>query len=166
MSTEYGLLTVGDADRCGELEAILFPGDDPWPAVAFISELDSDHNHYVAARDGKLLVGYAGISRLGRKPPFEYEVHTIGVDPAYQGRGIGRELLDRLLTIADGGTVFLEVRTDNEPAIGLYESVGFVKMGVRKRYYRISGADAYTMRRDADVSSVSGGADVRSNSDS
>ena len=57
----------------------------------------------------------------------------------------------------------LEVRTDNEPAIGLYESVGFVKMGVRKRYYRISGADAYTMRRDAGVSSESGGADVRSN---
>ena len=122
---------------------------DPWPAVAFIRELDSTHNHYVAARDGKLLVGYAGISRLGRKPPFEYEVHTIGVDQAYQGQGIGRELLDRLLTIADGGTVFLEVRTDNEPAIRLYESVGFVKMGVRKRYYRISGADAYTMRREA-----------------
>ena len=57
MSTEYGLLTVGDADRCGELEAMLFPGDDPWPAVAFIRELDSNHNHYVAARDGKLLVG-------------------------------------------------------------------------------------------------------------
>jgi len=111
-------------------------------------------------------VGYAGISRLGRKPPFEYEVHTIGVDPAYQGQGIGRELLDRLLAIADGGTVFLEVRTDNEPAIGLYESAGFVKMGVRKRYYRISGADAYTMRRDAQVSSVSGDADVRSESGS
>jgi len=155
VTAEYGPLTVGDADRCGELEALLFPGDDPWPAVAFIRELDSDHNHYVAARDGKLLVGYAGISRLGRKPPFEYEVHTIGVDPAYQGQGIGRALLARLLTIADGGTVFLEVRTDNDAAIGLYESVGFVKMGVRKRYYRISGADAYTMRRDADVRSDS-----------
>ncbi|MGX9674253.1 ribosomal protein S18-alanine N-acetyltransferase [Mycobacterium sp. HM-7] len=155
MTAEYGPLTVGDADRCGELEALLFPGDDPWPAVAFIRELDSDHNHYVAARDGKLLVGYAGISRLGRKPPFEYEVHTIGVDPAYQGQGIGRALLARLLTIADGGTVFLEVRTDNDAAIGLYESVGFVKMSVRKRYYRISGADAYTMRRDADVRSDS-----------
>jgi ribosomal-protein-alanine N-acetyltransferase len=29
----------------------------------------------------------------------------------------------------------------------LYESVGFVRIGVRKRYYRVSGADAYTMRR-------------------
>ena len=41
------------------------------------------------------------------------------------------------------------MRVDNDPAIHLYESVGFVRMGVRKRYYRISGADAYTMRREA-----------------
>lgn len=149
MTIEYGSLTVGDADRCGELEAILFPGDDPWPAVAFIRELDSAHNHYVAARDGKLLVGYAGISRLGRKPPFEYEVHTIGVDPAYQGHGIGRRLLDDLLSFAKRGEVFLEVRTDNDTAITLYQSVGFATVGVRKRYYKVSGADAYTMKRDA-----------------
>jgi ribosomal-protein-alanine N-acetyltransferase len=44
--------------------------------------------------------------------------------------------------------VFLEVRTDNEPAITLYRGLGFVTVGVRKRYYRASGADAYTMRRD------------------
>ena len=156
MTVEYGGLTIGDADRCGELESILFPGDDPWPATAFIRELEAQHNHYVAARDARALVGYGGISRLGRKAPYEYEIHTIGVDPAYQGRGIGRAMLDRLLQIAGTDTVYLEVRTDNAPAIGLYESVGFVKMGVRKRYYRISGADAYTMRREVP-------ADVRSN---
>jgi len=148
VTIEYGGLTIGDADRCGELESILFPGDDPWPATAFIRELEAEHNHYVAARDGRSLVGYGGISRLGRKAPYEYEIHTIGVDPAYQGQGIGRGMLDLLLEIAGGDVVYLEVRTDNASAIGLYESVGFVKMGVRKRYYRISGADAYTMRRD------------------
>ena len=94
-----------------------------------------------------VLVGYAGISRLGRMRPYEYEIHTIGVDPEFQGQGIGRRLLDDLLDYASGGTVFLEVRTDNEPAIALYESVGFVNIGLRKRYYRASGADAYTMQR-------------------
>jgi ribosomal-protein-alanine N-acetyltransferase len=150
MTVEYGSLTVGDADRCAELEAELFPGDDPWPAVAFIRELESKHNHSVAARLDGELVGYAGVSRLGRKPPYEYEVHTIGVDKRVQGQGLGRVLLDRLLEIADGGTVFLEVRTDNAAAIGLYESVGFAVMGVRKKYYRVSGADAYTMCRQAE----------------
>lgn len=80
-----GALTRADAQRCAELEAQLFVGDDPWPPAAFNRELASPHNHYVGARSGGTLVGYAGISRLGRTPPFEYEVHTIGVDPAYQG---------------------------------------------------------------------------------
>jgi [ribosomal protein S18]-alanine N-acetyltransferase len=144
-----GALTPADADRCAELEAQLFDGDDPWPAVAFHRELASQHNHYVAARTAETLVGYGGISRLGRKPPFEYEVHTIGVDPAYQGQGIGRRLLEELLKFADGGVVYLEVRTDNEVAIALYRSMGFDLIGVRRRYYRVSGADAYTMRREA-----------------
>ena len=144
-----GALTPADADRCAELEAQLFDGDDPWPAVAFHRELASKHNHYVAARTADTLVGYGGISRLGRKPPFEYEVHTIGVDPAYQGQGIGRRLLDELLKFADGGVVYLEVRTDNEVAIALYRRVGFDQIGLRRRYYRVSGGDAYTMRREA-----------------
>ncbi len=148
----FGALTVADADRCAELEAVLFPGDDPWPTVAFVRELAAKHNHYVAARtgaDGGELIGYGGISRLGRTPPFEYEVHTIGVDPAYQGRGVGRRLLDELLNFAAGGVVHLEVRTDNVPAIALYRSLGFTQVGLRRRYYRVSGADAYTMRREA-----------------
>ncbi|PJE10344.1 MAG: ribosomal-protein-alanine N-acetyltransferase [Mycobacterium sp.] len=145
-----GPLIYADAQRCAELEAQLFDGDDPWPAVAFERELHSKTNHYVGARSGGTLVGYAGISRLGRVAPFEYEVHTIGVDRAYQGKGIGRRLLDALLDFADGGVVFLEVRTDNEAAIGLYRSMGFEQIGLRKRYYRVSGADAYTMRREAD----------------
>lgn len=149
MSVVLTPLTRDDAARCAELEALLFDGDDPWPAEAFTRELKAGHNHYVAARVEGFVVGYAGISRLGRRAPFEYEVHTIGVDPDYRGRGIGRLMLGELLRFAHGGVVFLEVRTDNVPAISLYESVGFVTMGVRKRYYRVSGADAYTMRREA-----------------
>jgi [ribosomal protein S18]-alanine N-acetyltransferase len=148
MTIEYGPLTRADAARCAELEAQLFEGDDPWPARAFLAELEAKHIRYVAARADNKVVGYAGISRLGRKRPYEYEIHTIGVDPGYQGRGIGRRLMTDLLEYASGGTIFLEVRTDNAPAIALYESLGFVNVGMRRRYYRASGADAYTMRRD------------------
>jgi ribosomal-protein-alanine N-acetyltransferase len=148
MTLTFGELTLADAARCAELEVQLFPGDDPWPPEAFVRELAGKHNRYVAARDDGLLVGYAGISRLGRVPPFEYEVHTIGVDPAYQGRGIGRRLLDELLDFAGDSVVYLEVRTDNAAAIALYRSVGFTNVGLRRRYYRVSGADAYTMARE------------------
>lgn len=144
-----GALTDDDAARCAELEAQLFDADDPWPAAAFHRALRAKHHRYVAARIGDKLVGYAGIARLGRTPPFEYEVHTIGVDPACQGRGIGRRLLGALLEFADGGVVHLEVRTDNAAAIALYRDFGFVEIGLRKRYYQASGADAYMMRRES-----------------
>ncbi|MGV0741356.1 ribosomal protein S18-alanine N-acetyltransferase [Mycolicibacterium sp. XJ870] len=146
MTVVYDALTRTDAARCAELETQLFAGDDPWPARAFLGELAANHTRYIAARSDGKLVGYAGIARLGRVRPFEYEIHTIGVDPDYQGRGIGRQLLNDMLEFASGGMVFLEVRTDNEPAIKLYESAGFVNVGLRKRYYRASGADAYTMQ--------------------
>ncbi|MBI5341350.1 MAG: ribosomal protein S18-alanine N-acetyltransferase [Mycolicibacterium rufum] len=148
MNVEYGTLVAADAARCAELEAQLFEGDDPWPERAFLAEIAAKHNLYVAARADDKLVGYAGIARLGRVKPYEYEIHTVGVDPAYQGQGIGRGMLRNLIEYADGGTIFLEVRTDNEAAIALYESEGFTKMGIRKRYYRVSGADAYTMKRE------------------
>jgi ribosomal-protein-alanine N-acetyltransferase len=149
VTIHYDELTRGDAARCAELENLLFGGDDPWPESAFVREVAAGHNRYVAARVNDELVGYAGIARLGRISPFEYEIHTIGVDPDYQRHGIGRAMMDRLLAWTEpGSAVFLEVRTDNEPAITLYRGLGFITVGVRKRYYRASGADAYTMRRD------------------
>lgn len=141
-------LAPADALRCAALEEILFPGDEPWSAAAFVAELRAGHT-YLAARTGGELVGYGGIAVVGAPPGAEAEIHTIGVDPAYQHRGIGRALLRGLLDAADAlhATVFLEVRTDNEPARALYESEGFTVVGLRRRYYRPSGADAHTMRR-------------------
>lgn len=150
MDVSYGPLLRTDAARCAELEALLFDGDDPWPESAFVRELAGPYGHYVAARVDDTLVGYAGIFRLGRIPPFEYEIHTIGVHPEFQGRGIGRRMLNDLLDVAGpDSVVHLEVRTDNEAAIALYTAFGFATVGLRKRYYRVSGADAYSMRRGA-----------------
>lgn len=147
-------MSVDDAPACARLETLLFPGDDPWPADAFVAELAQPHNHYVVARAGGEMVGYAGISLLGEPSAGafttgESEVHTIGVDPSKQRLGIGGRLLAELLRVATehGGPVFLEVRTDNEPAIELYRREGFEIVGTRRRYYQPSGADAYTMRR-------------------
>lgn len=161
-------LRPADAARCAELERLLFPGDDPWSERAFRDELRAGH-HYLAARsiaaapagtgpsdpshadpERGELVGYAGLAFVAGPPRAEAEVHTIGVDPAYHRLGIGRALLRGLLQVADAAaaTVFLEVRTDNAAARALYQADGFTVVGVRKRYYRPSGADAYTMRRE------------------
>lgn len=144
-------LVPDDAMRCADLERALFPSDGPWSAAMFLSEIGSRHNTCFAARVDDVLVGYAVLAALGPRDDREYEVHTIGVDPAHQGRGIGRALLRRMLDLADADSapVVLDVRTDNVPARTLYETHGFEVVGLRPRYYRPSMADAHLMVRPA-----------------
>lgn len=151
-----GPLRRSDAVRCAELEQILFPGEDPWRASVFRTELDQGHHYFGAYDENGLLIGYAGLAVAGRAPDLEASVHTIGVAQEWQGRGLGRELLRTLLDIADkvAAAVFLEVRTDNDVAIRLYQQHGFVRLGLRRHYYEPSGADAYTMGRPAKGSTV------------
>ena len=142
-----------DAARCAQLERKLFPGDDPWRERAFRSELDNGHYYLGAYDENGQLVGYAGLALNGRAPDFEGSVQTIAVDTEWQGRGVGKALFEALLARADevAAPVFLEVRTDNDRAIAMYRSRGFEQLGLRRRYYQPSGADAYTMGRPAVV---------------
>ena len=154
-------LVLDDATRVAHIEADLFANDNPWSREAFVAEFAAPHTFYVGAflpgeeageeAGEELLVGYAGLAMLGPRNDPEFEVHTIGVDRAHQGKGIGRALMDQLVHTADllGGPIFLEVRTDNAPAIALYESYGFYTLATRKAYYQPSGADAFTMTRPA-----------------
>jgi ribosomal-protein-alanine N-acetyltransferase len=144
MSVSIEQMVAADAPRCAELERLLFAGDDPWSAQTFLDALAAGH-YYLSARNGDSLIGYAGLARVGA----DAEIHTLAVDPLYHRRGVGRALLRAVLDRARGATVFLEVRTDNESAINLYRSEGFKVIGTRRRYYRPSGADAFTMCREA-----------------
>lgn len=142
-------LTWADATRVAELELELFAEDNPWSRDVFVTEFAQPYTFYVGAFDGELLVGYAGVAMLGPRDDPEFEVHTIGVQRDYQGRGIGRALMSQLVHTADllDGPMFLEVRTDNTAAIELYTGFGFYVLATRKRYYQPSGADAYSMMR-------------------
>ena len=137
------LLNPADLPALVELEEILFPGDAPWSWEMFASELEVG-NHYVVHRDNDGVIdGYAGLAIVGD----EAEIHTIGVRPGAQGNGLGRKLLRQLISAAGDRRLLLEVRTDNVAAIALYTSEGFSTLGIRRRYYQPSGADAYTMAR-------------------
>lgn len=151
-------LTVADAPRCAEIEALLFAGESPWPEAGFVSEIEAEHTRYFGAWARRELVGYAGIGLMGRAtatgasdPAGESEIRTVSVHPDWQGRGIGRQLLGVLLAEADrhGGPVFLDVRRGNDAAIALYRDHGFTEVAVRPRYYQPAGDDAIVMRREA-----------------
>ena len=81
----------------------------------------------------------------------EWELENIVVAPAAQRRGIGRQLLETLLTTAretNSEAVFLEVRESNVGAHSLYEKLGFQQMGRRPAYYINPSEDAILYRRD------------------
>lgn len=151
-------LRASDFDRVLELERQLF-GRGAWTYGMLAEELAGLGRWYVVATDkgepgtGKTaagpepVVGYAGLWFDGDVT----QVMTIGVDPAYQRRGVGRTLLQALVDRSrqlGAEAVLLEVRVDNDPALTLYERFGFERLGVRKRYYQPENKDAYTMRLD------------------
>lgn len=68
----------------------------------------------------------------------EASLFNIAVDPAFQRRGLGRQLLQHLideLIKRDVLTLWLEVRASNLPAIALYEQLGFNQVSRRPSYY-------------------------------
>lgn len=143
-SVELRRMRWWDLDAVVALELALFP--QPWSAETFLSELAyvPESRWYVVAESDGDLVGYAGL----RAVPPEGDVQTLAVAPATQGRGVGRTLLDALLAeaVRRGCTqVFLEVRSDNPAALGLYGSRGFERQGLRRGYYG-PGEDAVIMR--------------------
>ena len=68
----------------------------------------------------------------------EIELLRIGILPDRRGQGWAtRMLTDHLEQFAgdEVSRLLLEVRASNEAAIRLYQTVGFIKEGVRKNYY-------------------------------
>jgi putative acetyltransferase len=94
-----------------------------------------DDHVFVAVIDGQV-VGMAGL-HVGVGKGRHCASLGIMVHDRFQGRGIGRELMDMLLHMADNflglNRVELEVYPDNSRAIKLYESSGFEHEGRRRK---------------------------------
>ncbi|WP_159811179.1 ribosomal protein S18-alanine N-acetyltransferase [Cellulomonas citrea] len=137
-------LVAADLPDLVRLEGELF-GAAAWSPQSLADELTGPGRTYLGADEDGVLIGYAGLWFDGR----DAQVMTIGTDTRRQNRGVGRALLRELAAQAraQGATqLFLEVRVDNDPAVHLYESEGFERLGRRRRYYQPEDVDAWTMR--------------------
>lgn len=118
-----------------------------WSVGMFWSELaQGDRRCYVAAADGDVLLGYAGLAASRD----EADIQTVAVRRDHWGRGLGSALVTALLDEAAGRgarRVHLEVRASNARAQHLYERFGFERSGLRPRYYEHTGEDAVLMTR-------------------
>lgn len=129
--------------------------DTPWREDEFDDLLEGEGIYgFLAAGDEPLGV------ILCRVAACEMEILTLGVAPAARRRGVARALLAAALPDArerGAAEAFLEVAVDNDPAIALYDALGFRKAGLRKAYYDRGPAgvmDALVMRLDLNAAAA------------
>ena len=105
-----------------------------WPEVIRLKALDSGEMIGFVASDSRSSDGVAWIS-------------TIGVDPRYQRRGIGRALLRACEAQIDPPRMKLTVRISNQRAIALYEQEGYRMVDLWRGYYS-DGEDGLVMGKN------------------
>ncbi len=80
----------------------------------------------------------------------EGEILRICVDKERRNQGTGSKLISCAVNIMKNrgaSEIFLEVRASNENAIALYEKTGFIKTGIRKKYYdNVEDAILYNLK--------------------
>tara|TARA_B100000749_G_scaffold213899_1_gene168721 strand:- start:1012 stop:1509 length:498 start_codon:yes stop_codon:yes gene_type:complete len=109
--------------------------------------LDSPETFVVAENNNKI-IGYImcrieyGFSVL-KKMSLARKGHVVSfaVLEEYRGKGIGKKLVEQAIEgmkIKKCNESYLEVRTDNIPAIKLYENLGFNRIATLNTYYKDS----------------------------
>lgn len=145
-------MTIRQADR-GDLDALCalenrtFTHKD-WLLSRRVFAYHLGKNPLLKAEIEGVLAGYALL--LTRKNSQTTRLYAIGVDPSFQGRGIGRALLQTAIEQAQkigAKRLVLEVRQDNAAALLLYEKFGFQRARLLHSYYP-DGADGWKMAKE------------------
>jgi ribosomal-protein-alanine N-acetyltransferase len=121
-----------------------------FPETFVVAEADGEIQGYIMCRIERGLSKFRGL-----RPARLCHVVSIAVREPYRRRGIATAVLNTAMSngreFHDASECFLEVRTSNEPALELYENLGFSK--VKRNYgYYMDGEDAWTMARLIDDS--------------
>jgi ribosomal protein S18 acetylase RimI-like enzyme len=133
--------TIRDLSALRKLEKACFEKD-AWPVLDLIAVLTWPEVIRIKAVEEGLMVGFiAGEPRSSKK---EFWIATVAVDPRYQRRGIGRQLLRACEKQAKLHQLKLTVRISNQAAISLYEQEGYRTMDIWKSYY-VDGEDGLVM---------------------
>ena len=108
-----------------------------WSAKTISDVLQVPGTISLTTRVKETLVGFI----IGRVVVDEAEILTLAIFPEHREQGLGKKLVKNLLNEfakQKVKTAFLEVVETNRTALGLYESLGFYKVGTRKGYYAAS----------------------------
>ncbi len=144
MQTKIELMRIEDLEAVLEIEEASFPT--PWSRNSFLYELTENQRaiYLVAKNEFNKVVGYIGMWVVFD----EGHITNLAAHPLYRRQGVGRILLNELVAVARRNGVqylTLEVRRSNLSAQDLYQKIGFVHMGVRRKYYLDNREDALIM---------------------
>lgn len=93
----------------------------------------------VAVDEGRV-VGWAAASRISARDAYRGVIeHSVYIDPAWQGRGVGRVLLEAFVDAAERAgfwTIQSSVFPENTASLRLHELAGFRVVGTRERISR------------------------------
>ncbi len=99
--------------------------------------------HRWVAADGDRVLGWVAVTPVSPRPVYAGVVeHSVYVDAAARGRGVGRALLDRLIASTEAAgiwTIQSGVFPENRASIALHERTGFRIIGTRERVGRHHG---------------------------
>lgn len=123
-------------------------GKSGWSSAQFKEEFAKvpKNAYYLAAESDGKLIGYAGIFYVENVA----DIHTITVSAEHRRKGIGRELLKRMVDwarVKKASAIMLEMRVGNEEAQPLYLQNGFTEISRRENYYG-PGLTAIIMRKE------------------
>ena len=126
-------MTAEDIEDAALLEKTNL-GNEAWTQKQLIDALTRDDTIYLVAAKAGRIVGLCGVQNISG----EGEITNVSVARDCRGEGIGYKMVKQLLERGVGIGIkdyTLEVRASNEPAIRLYEKLGFVSEGVRPNFY-------------------------------
>lgn len=138
---------LADMTALLRLERDIFP-EDTFGMIEFISLFLRGKDTFFVARDGRTIVGYI----TGYIENDTAYIASIAVDLDYQGRGLGRLLMETVMekfTQAGINTIGLHVREDNVAAIHLYQSLGFITLDILPDYYEDGSSGLFMERPSA-----------------
>jgi len=117
-------------------------GFTPEQTRAFLKFVTEHSLSQVVAVANGLVVGWCDVVPKGPRGFAHVGALGMGVRREWRRHGVGRRLLEECLPLARSAgleKIELEVFTDNEGAIHLYESLGFVREGVKSRARKLEG---------------------------